>query len=204
MRKILFITFLVLTSGTTLNAQKNAIKANVLSPAFGRFSISYERAFSENTSFQVSYFYAWSRPDFNIWGSNGIKWTGFGITPEFRLYTSENGGNGFYLAPYIRYVRFNSGEYTDDISSYDPNSNIYTPNIQTYSAIETKIGGGFMIGRQWIFADFISLDTFLGLGALSWSVEETGFTTNEPSHYNIEENRTLLDLRLGVNIGVAF
>jgi hypothetical protein len=201
MRKILLITFLVLSSSITLKAQKNAIKTNMLSPLFGRFSISYERAFSEKTSLQVSSFYAWRTPNFDIWSGTSSEWTGFGFTPEFRFYPSGNGINGFYLAPYLRYVRLTSAS-SYDYGYYDQNYN-YVYNPQRISATDSKFGGGLMVGRQWILGDLISFDIFMGPGIINRTTKVSGSPSdNYYPYYN--EDGPLVDFRLGANLGIAF
>lgn len=74
------------------------------------------------------------------------KFSGFGITPEFRYYLSESSApEGIFLAPYIRYQRF---------------------NLSVEGGIEeaklSVFGGGLLVGAQTLLKDVIIIEAFLG------------------------------------------
>jgi Protein of unknown function (DUF3575) len=163
-------------SGTTVFAQNNVIKINILSPIVKTFNASYEHTLSTESSFQIGFFYTG-------YSDSDTKFSGFGITPEYRFYLSESDAPaGVYVAPYVRYQNF---DLTDDV----------TDSKGTFSAF----GGGLIIGRQWIFKEKISLDIFLGPAYISGN---TKVTSGEDSF-----DTGLFDgfgLRAGVTLGLAF
>lgn len=114
------------------------------------------------------------------------KFSGFGITPEYRFYLSESKDvlNGFYVAPFLRYQNFKlEDEFTND------------------EATLTTFGGGVLAGHQWIFKERFSLDTFIGPSYLGGSVdvegdaEEDDFSTGALNGFGV---------RVGVTFGIAF
>ncbi|NQX97561.1 MAG: DUF3575 domain-containing protein [Flavobacteriales bacterium] len=195
---LLLVILFVSTFGITTKAQKNVIKANIFSPIVNTSSFFYERSISEKTSVQLGFYYTWSRPNFNVWGGTDTKWSGYGITPEFRYYPSGNGLDGFYLAPFFRYEQFKTN-VTSQYGTYDSNGN-YTSNYDQYLLIESAFGGGFLLGRQWIIAEFISVDSFIGPCLINRS---TTTTNNNTSPYS-QDQTTNIGLRFGLTIGVAF
>lgn len=190
---LLAITLLTLVAGSTLKAQKNVIKANVFSPLVRTGSFFYERGLNDNSSLQLGvYFTAFSAGD--------AKWRGFGITPEYRYYPSGNGVDGFYLAPFVRYQSITiSQEYENIIFDFNGNT---TSKTEESSATLTTFGGGFLVGRQWIFGEHISLDTFIG----------PCFNTGSASAISTEDDDVDFDsgsfegfgVRFGLTVGFAF
>jgi hypothetical protein len=128
-------------AATTVRAQTNVIKFNILAPVVRTANVQYEKAIGENKSFQLGAFYT-------AFGPETLKYRGFGITPEFRFYLSDSPAPaGFYAAPFLRYQNITVEE--------------------TLSGEEAKgsvgiIGGGLIIGKQWIFKEKVALDLFIG------------------------------------------
>ena len=96
MKKVLLAATLVVAA-TALKAQEgpqNAIKLNPLSLIFATGNVAYERAVSENSSIQLGVFYSGV-------GISGLKYTGLGVTPEYRIYFAGNRQalNGVYVDP---------------------------------------------------------------------------------------------------------
>jgi hypothetical protein len=162
----------------------------LFSPVVRTLSLTYERAFSDNISGQLNFFYTFG-------GKIGdTQLSGFGITPEFRYYPSGERMRGFHLTPFIRYQSFTlKTEYTDT----DPNT-FLTKNEEAKATL-TGIGGGLLVGYQWLFGERISLDLFAGPAYISTSVkyEDTGsedrFETGFIDGFGV---------RFGTTIGVAF
>ena len=81
------------------------------------------------------------------------------ITTEVRFYSGRHpGARGFYFSLYGRYANFKSNypyEYTDD------NDNNYSMPLY---ANAKGIGGGIMIGSQWLIAKRVVFDWYI-LGA---------------------------------------
>ncbi|CAN5876682.1 hypothetical protein BH24BAC1_BH24BAC1_30410 [soil metagenome] len=61
---------------------------------------------------------------------------------------------GVYIAPYLRYQSFSLTDVTE-----------------SGKGKYTSMGGGVLIGKQWIFKNRISLDTFVGPGYNPGSVK---------------------------------
>jgi hypothetical protein len=177
MKKIV-IVFAILTAGVSAHAQQNAIKINLLSPLFRTLNLSYERALNEKSSFQLGvYFTGASVGDF--------KYSGTGITPEYRFYLSETPApEGFYVAPFLRYqnVKIEDKDTSD-------------------KATLNAIGGGVVVGKQWIFKERVTLDIFLGPSFNSGKVKvESGDTDFDKLNPGFKG----FGLRTGLTLGIAF
>ena len=139
MKKLTF-GIIVLAAGLMLSSsvfaqKKNAIKVNILSPVVRTGSFFYERALSDGASAQLGFFYT----GYKI---SDTKFSGFGITPEFRYYPAKNEDmKGFYLAPFLRYQNF---KLTQDA----------TDSKGTF----TSFGGGVLIGGQFLFGNVVTLN----------------------------------------------
>lgn len=161
----------------SIKAQSNVLKINILSPVVKTASVFYERALNDQSSFQLGFFYTG-------YSGDDTKFSGFGITPEYRFYLSETPApNGFYVAPFLRYQNF---DLEDEISS----------DKASYSSF----GGGLLIGRQWIFKERVALDVFFGPSFVSGDVKiseasEASFDVDVFDGFGI---------RTGISLGLAF
>lgn len=169
------IALILMTIGVS-KGQENVVKINIFSPIIKTFNFSYERKLSATSSFQLGFFYTSFNPE-------NTKFSGIGITPEYRFYLSESEAPaGVYVAPFLRYMNFNL-EDTD------------TNDKGTLSAF----GGGLVIGKQWIFKEKISLDIFVGPQYSNGNVKVTSgqdnFDTNVVDGFGV---------RFGLNLGFAF
>ncbi len=215
MRK-LFLSFLLLSGLFKAHAQGNIIKANLSSLAFKTVYLSYERTFLKRFSINLGFDFMPNRgiPFANQLGdlngyanpAEGMKLNGWQITPEFRVYTSIVKGSprGFYIAPYLRYTT-----YSLDYKGYEYHYNDTYDNDQpkvahvdltgTFSAI----GGGIMIGHQWIVGKHVAIDFWIaGLGlnssqfqlrATSNDLDKRYFTDNSSLTIDIESNLKLFN-----------
>lgn len=156
--------------------QKSVVKLNIFSPLVKTFNVSYEQKFNATSSGQLGFFYTG-------YSVNDTKFSGFGITPEYRFYLSETEApQGVYLAPFIRYSSFKLEEKTTN-SKGD----------------FTAFGGGVIIGKQWIFKERVSLDIFIGPSYSSGSVKVTSGTDSF--------DKGVFDgfgIRTGLTLGLAF
>jgi hypothetical protein len=154
MKKILSILILGFVCSYA-TAQSNVIKFNIFAPIVKTANFQYERAFG-NKSFQLGAFYTGFSPE-------TTKFSGFGITPEMRFYLGDTDApEGFFAAPFLRYQSFTIEETDPDFEAKG-----------TFSAI----GGGFIIGKQWIFKERVALDMFIGPSYNSGKVKaESGDT----------------------------
>ena len=113
-RVLVIIPALILLSPICLAQKTNNIKTDLFSPILRTFVLKYEKAFNEDMSGQLGFFYTGFHPR-DVNGSI----TGFGITPEFRYYLSETPApHGTYLAPNVRYMSLTVRD--DDIDEEPP------------------------------------------------------------------------------------
>jgi len=172
----LLLVCLMLAAAVSAQAQKkSAIKINILSPIVKTFNVQYEAKLKKDASFQLGFFYTG-------YSSTGTDFSGFGVTPEYRMYLSDTEApEGVYVAPFVRYQSFN-------LSDSGGKGTLST------------FGGGLILGKQWLFKDKIVLDLFIGPSYSSGTVKVTsgGSTFDVPSTLNG------FGLRAGMAFGFAF
>lgn len=160
---------------SNVSSEKNVFKVNSLSLFLGTGSIFYERKISDLTSAQMGVAYL----NFKL---SSTKFTGLILTPEFRFYLKKKAIDGFYVAPYLRYQDFT----LEDKSAASKGS-------------LTSMGGGFLLGRQWIKKSGFVMDLFFGghYGSSSVKVDSgtDSFNTDWFSGFSP---------RVGFAIGFAF
>jgi hypothetical protein len=142
MKKIVLLGLSMLIISTGLMAQKrNAIKTDLFSAFLRTGVIKYERAFNDDLSAQLGFFYTGYSPR-----ETEATLSGWGITPEFRLYLSDTPApHGTYLAPNVRYM---------SLTAEDP--------AVSESATLTSFGIAFNLGRQWLLKDIVLIDAWVG------------------------------------------
>ncbi len=137
MKKLLLMAFsLLILTNAKAQDEKNTIKINPLSALIGVGSVFYERKVDENSSIQLGVAYTGLKLD-------DVKFNGVAITPEYRFYFKQKAISGVYVAPYLRYQNYNVKSGNDE-GSYN------------------SIGGGALIGRQWVYGSGFTLDLFFG------------------------------------------
>ncbi|HEY5690448.1 MAG TPA: DUF3575 domain-containing protein [Cyclobacteriaceae bacterium] len=152
-----FLPLLVILFAFGFNEAKaqSTLKINIISPIVRTINVQFEKTINTSSSFQLGFFYTGA-------SSGGTTFKGFGITPEYRFYLSDSEApEGVYVAPFVRYQNF---KLTED--SFNSEG--------TYTAV----GGGLILGKQWIFKEKIVLDIFLGPSYSSGSIEVTSGTDN--------------------------
>ncbi|WP_375416820.1 DUF3575 domain-containing protein [uncultured Hymenobacter sp.] len=184
MKKILLATILM-AGATAAQAQDNAIKVNIFSPIVKTGSFFFEHKLSASSSLQLG-------ASFTKTSADDADLSGFAITPEYRLYlsSSKEALEGFYVGPYLRYRHLKLMDTSDNGTG----SPMAEASLNTF-------GGGVLIGRQWIFKQRFSLDTFLGpsYGAGSLKYEE-----NDGTRRDFSDNNFLLGIGFGIRTGVTF
>ena len=178
MKRIILV--LGICSAMALNtfAQDNAIKINPLSAAVATGNIQYEKAIGESQSFQLGLFYTGIKV-------TDTKFAGFGVTPEYRFYLGDKGAlNSFFVAPYVRYQNFS---LTEEVSSS--------------KATLSNIGGGLILGRQWLIGESFVLDLFLGPNYSSASVKVKSGSENDLDTGVFGSG---IGVRWGICLGFAF
>ena len=180
MKRILFAASMLLAV-SQINAQavnQNAVKLNPLSLAFATGNVSYERAVNANQSVQLGAFYSGV-------GISGLKYSGFGITPEYRFYFAgaKEALNGVYAAPFARYQNFSlTDKETDDKTTF------------------SSIGGGATIGWQKMWNSGFVLDIFAGP---SFSNAKFKSDTDEDT-YDLSFGMNGFGIRPGITVGFGF
>jgi len=177
-RTTILISAIVVIS-TSLQAQKmNNIKTDLFSPIIRTFAIKFERAFTEDISGQLGFFYTGFHPR-----ESETTLEGYGITPEFRFYLSETlAPSGTYLAPNIRYM---------SLTATDP--------IANDEGTLTSIGLAINLGKQVLLKDIILIDAWVGPSYNFRSVSDNSGDID----IGISEVNGF-GLRLGIAIGIAF
>lgn len=178
----------LLLGAPTASAQTNALKVNLLSPLFRTGSFFYERKLNAASSLQLGGLVTHL-------GLGDTKISGFAITPEYRRYLSneKQALEGFYVAPFVRYQNLGLSLQTtaDDGTS------------ATAKAVLNTIGGGVVVGHQWLYRQRVTLDTFFGPSYNSnfMKIKATGGDASASFDVGTFQG---FSLRTGITLGVAF
>ncbi len=189
------ITAVLFCFAPKAKAQQNVIKLNPLSLAVLTLNVQYERALSQATSAQLGVFYTGF--SFNV-GDGKWSYSGVGITPEFRYYvtnSAQDAPRGLYVGPWVRYQSFNTKIVVEDF---------FTGQEEEGKISATNIGGGAILGYQWLFGDSFSLDMFLGPGYGSGSSKVVTDTSTGLDEDDLIGVGSGLRFRFGLTVGVAF
>ena len=172
------IAAFILSTGL-MGQKKNALKTDLFSAFLRTGVLKYERVLNNDMSFQLGAFYTGYSP-----GDTDARLSGFGITPEFRYYLSEQNPapHGTYLAPNFRYMKLDA----EDEASGD-------------KATLTTYGFAINLGHQVVFKDIIVVDGWIGPVYAFRNVTDVvgdvdiGVTTANG-----------FGIRLGIAIGIVF
>ena len=134
---VLMLLCSILTNVRSQTEPKNIIKFNPLSLFLATGSAYFEHKIDDKHSWQLGFAYVG-------FTSLTIKYSGFNITPEYRIYFNKNSMSGMYVGPFLRYQNYN------------------LTNEMQVTAKYTSFGGGALIGRQWVFRKGFVLDAFAG------------------------------------------
>jgi hypothetical protein len=159
--------------------RSNAIKLNPLSLVVATGNVAYERAVSSNQSIQIGGFYG----SFSL---SGLKYTGFGILPEYRIYFAgqKQALNGVYVAPFVRYQSFNlKDKETNDKASFN------------------SFGGGATIGWQKMWNGGFVLNLFAGPSYSSGKIKSTDGSSSE---FDVKAGIDGFGIRSGISLGFGF
>lgn len=195
MKKItLSIAVLLCLAGSVIGQdRKNVIKINLWSPIVSTWNFGYERALSEKVSVQLGLAYTTK-------SYKDTKLSGYQIQPEVRFYLSEKAAPaGFYVAPFIRYRSLSASAETP---VYDPNNSYVQTGTTKEKATWNTVGGGLVVGGQWLFADErIAFGIFGGPAFYSHSYKYEGTATEDNFNFRGTGGFTI---RSGITLGVAF
>jgi len=191
MKKLSFIIVAIMMLGFANQsvAQSNAVKLNIFSLAISTYNVSFERAINDNNTAQLNVFYL-------NWGKD-TKFTGVGITPEFRIYFDE-ALSGFYVAPFLRYQNYTlKATYQEtDTTTFELVDRTAKGTLQTF-------GGGLIAGHQWLLGEHFTIDVFLGPSYNAGSIKAAD-DSDDPDY---EFSGNMFDgfgIRWGLTFGFAF
>lgn len=195
MRKITLLTLFILIAATSnifAQERKNVVKVNLWSFAAATFNFAYERALNEKTSVQLDAAYTGV-------SSGGTKYSGYQIQPEVRFYFSEKGApSGFYVAPFARYRSLGLSVTAPEYDSYGNPTGNTTTDKMTWNSV----GGGLVVGGQWLFGGRVALGVFGGPAYYAHSFKYDGNATQD--NFTIKGGTGGFSFRSGLTLGVAF
>jgi hypothetical protein len=184
MKKVLYTLGLVACSSLAAQAQTSALKLNLFSLPVKTASVFFEHKMGDMTSAQLGVFYT----GFSV---GDTKFSGFGVTPEYRFFLTGEAMQGFYMGPYVRYQSFTLTNETD-LSGFGGTTTKDEATLSTF-------GGGVNIGYQWLFKQRVALEPFLRVGYSAGTVKVTSgndnFSTGSFDGFG---------LMPGLNLGIAF
>ncbi len=166
--------------------RKTVLKINALSPVVATASGFLEHAFGPRISGQLGAF---------ITGASvsGVKFSGYGFTPEVRYYFSEykTAPAGLYVAGYGRILNY-------ELTGKDSDSG------KTYKATYAPVGAGVAAGGQFIFNKGFALDVFVGTGYNSGSLKINTGTEEDFDTGFLNLFGSGLRVRPGITAGYSF
>ncbi|WBO83438.1 DUF3575 domain-containing protein [Hymenobacter yonginensis] len=169
----------------TAPERAHVLKTNILSPLLGSGTLFYEQAINSRASVQLGVFGSFLH-------AAGTEYDGFGLTPEYRRYLTGEVLNGLYVGSYLRVQRFRLAVDVPDNSG----------QTTKVTGKMTTLGGGLLVGRQWIFGQRFVVDPYLGVGydAGQLQVSTQGYSQNVFGTAPVRG----LSLRPGISLGFAF
>lgn len=187
---------------------KNIFKINLPSVALKNYSFQYERVVNNRQSLALGFSISpnTSLPFKNTlldeFGDNedarnaieSTMFTKISITPEYRFYLSKKGApSGFYIAPFARYTHMSLDQvYTFTASS----GKVHTPNLKGEF---NGVGGGFMLGAQWMLGRKVSLDWWI-MGPFFGTMKASMHGTDDMSDMSAADKADLKNDIEGVDI----
>ena len=157
--KHLFIAITLVLSTYSMNAQKVALKTNLLYDATATANLGVEVRLAKQITLDLSGSYA----GWDIDKQKNQKMRHYMIQPEIRFWTCES-FNGHFFGLHGHYGMYNmSGGnwFVDNMKHLSNLSKLDTKNSR-YEG--TAAGAGVSYGYSWIIANRLNLDFTLGMG----------------------------------------
>ena len=167
----------ILMSATTVVAQSeqpNVVRINPLGALVGLGSVSYERAFSDKSSFVIS-------PTFGFFKSDGDQLSLFGVAAEYRYYFTGLAPEGTYLAPGVGGI---FGRIKNDFNE---------------RADVRGLNAKIVVGHQWIWKGGFSLDLNAGISYINLKAKE-----GSSSSFDNSESLNGILPALSIGVGYNF
>ena len=176
MKKIILISCFFMAFSVRLLAQSsdekpiNLLKLNLTGIILNNYTFQYERSLKKKISLALSFrFMPYSSLPIkgivrDALGNNNpdsygvidrFKVSNISFTPEVRFYKGKKVGQGFYLAPFYRFVRFNSN---DLLIFYQDKNVINKVDTIIFKGNLTGNSIGIMAGVQWIIKKHFCID----------------------------------------------
>lgn len=190
MKKLLIVAVVAIAAfiSTDANAQYfgGAAKTNFFGMFYGQYQLAYEHPINANSTVQLSAGLInrnWGLGD----GEQNDR--GFIFIPEYRYYFNE-AMKGLYVGGFARY-RSASSEWSDG------NDEIY------YSSSRSSVGGGALIGYQFVVSEKLVIDLFAGpqYKSVDFSIDDE-FQNDDMPELNGESDG--FGGRFGLNIGLGW
>lgn len=150
---------------------KNLVKWNVAALALKSYSFQYERAVGKKISVAMGFrmmpkshipFSSTLKSlidDDQTWESiKDFKTGNFAITPEVRFYLGESVFRGFYIAPFVRYTKYNVTLPYNFEATYEGTT--VKDKLDMKGSLNT-ITGGVLFGAQWKLSKAVYLDWWI-------------------------------------------
>lgn len=176
---------------------RNALKVDVFSLYYSKFSIAYEHSFKPNRAWEIQLGYIGiGRRDEYIYKLKGA-FMRFGVkfkrSPEY--YTNHGKSAHILKGAYIK-PELVLGYFTEETRFYYPANGWYDP--YSYYILSTPIAALMLnVGKQWTIGDALAIDYYLGLGA--------GFAPDQNGtyHYAFVGSNSIYG-QTGLKLGVLF
>lgn len=147
------ILFFVITYYTNAQLKGTFIKTNLLNLSLNRPSIQIEQQVNANQSFQIH---------FATGKANWLPFTDYysfkTIDAEYRFYTLNQRLNGFFIAPYAKWIERNIYREKTEAGPY----NIFGNDERNFTG--AAIAAGARTGFQYLIKNKWSLELETGLG----------------------------------------
>lgn len=184
---------------------KNLVKWNFAALALKNYSFQYERAIANKISVAVGVRMA---PKSNVpfsskledviddedtWKSiKDFKTGNFAITPEIRFYMGKGVFRGFYVAPFVRYAKYNAEVPFNFEVEVTNGSNTVTREEQiNLSGDVTALTGGLLFGAQWKLSKLVYLDWWI-LGP-NYGISKGNIAGKSANGFDADEQEALRD-----------
>ncbi len=204
-KRIFTYTILVLLVALRASAQQrsefpalkqDAIKINLLSPAYGNLSLTYQHLINPLKSLNITVGYMdfddYTR--FDDGNSYKFRMQGFSIIPEYRTNFTGYGLNGTYAAPFLRYMNYQTAE--DNIILSNGTKGSKSGSIQS-------LGVGFVIGKQHIIKNRVLFDYFIG-PAYQVIIDNVGRGSSDYLPSISDRYLSGYSVRAGITVGLAY